>query len=331
MDKITISVAVATYNGERYIEQQIQSIVDQTVKVNEIVISDDGSADNTLLIIRNMQKKYAEKTDIDITVLDDNIRHGPCGNFEHAIRHCSGDYIFLCDQDDIWAPDKVKFVVETFYVNKWAECVFHDAILIDKENIDIKGMFMRNKYPAGKLSRDLFLETSVSGPIINGMVMCVSKRLVEKAMPFPKCTNFHDQWLAFCALCMDGLFFLPKKLTYYRLHGANFSGNSAYKGNMIDRIRKLLNKPKWSISLFYDNYYMGRAICDHLEKMELTDTGAYDISKRLIDIGQKNMEAFDSPKIIGFFKLLKLFITDMRFRRIGLNSFLSQLMCIILK
>ena len=260
-----ISVAMATYNGEKYIGEQIQSILNQELRVDEIVFSDDGSTDDTVSIIRS----FINVTDTKIVILSDNKRHGPCGNFEHAINHCSGDYIFLCDQDDIWLPDKTRHVVNIFKEYPWIECVFHDASLIDKKGQFLEGDFTHKKYPLGKLSRDDYLGAAVSAPITNGMVMCISNRLAKKARPFPKSKNFHDQWLMFCALCMDGVYHLQKCLTYYRLHGANYSGNIAYGGNYKDRIKKILDKPKNASSLFYENYYLGISTKRLIEEYKL--------------------------------------------------------------
>ena len=108
------SVAMATYNGALYIEKQILSIINQTRRVNEIVISDDGSSDDTLEIVRKLAKS-PEAVEIKFKILTDNPRHGFCGNFEHAISHCDGDYIFICDQDDIWLNNKVERVINLNY------------------------------------------------------------------------------------------------------------------------------------------------------------------------------------------------------------------------
>ena len=89
-----ISVAVATYNGEKYIKEQLESIIDQTVMVDEIVISDDGSKDNTIPIIQSIQSKNPA---IHFVLLTDNTKHGAMGNFEHALVNCTGDFIFLAD------------------------------------------------------------------------------------------------------------------------------------------------------------------------------------------------------------------------------------------
>ena len=109
---IRVSVAVATYNGERYLAEQLESILDALEQNDEIVISDDGSTDDTRKVIETFQKK-----DSRIRLVD-GPRQGVKKNFESAIRSCSGQYIFLCDQDDIWTKDKVEVVLHAFEKEK---------------------------------------------------------------------------------------------------------------------------------------------------------------------------------------------------------------------
>lgn len=110
-----ISIAMAAYNGEKYIRQQIESMCEQTIKPDEIIISDDGSSDSTVSIIKELIHKYSSKG-IVIKLLQDNPRHGYCGNFEWAISHTSGDFIFVSDQDDIWYFNKIESILQFFYV-----------------------------------------------------------------------------------------------------------------------------------------------------------------------------------------------------------------------
>lgn len=122
-----VSVAMATYNGAAYIKEQISSILEQDLSVDEIVISDDGSQDNTLELIQEFQ-------DDRIKLFTDNKKHGFVGNFEHAITKCTGDIIFLADQDDVWWPNKVKKFVEVFEQIPSAKLVFSNGDIIGKKN-----------------------------------------------------------------------------------------------------------------------------------------------------------------------------------------------------
>ena len=99
-DKTMISVCMATYNGEKYIREQVESILCQLGPEDEIVISDDGSKDHTIQMVDSLDKR--------IKVFLNEGKHGVVPNFENALKHSSGDYIFFSDQDDIWSPDKVE-------------------------------------------------------------------------------------------------------------------------------------------------------------------------------------------------------------------------------
>ena len=96
-----ISVCIATFNGEKYISSQLDSILNQVVPVHEIIISDDMSTDNTIEIIKNCNNPI-------IKIFINKERLGVAKNFENAIKHANGDFIFLCDQDDIWLKNKTQ-------------------------------------------------------------------------------------------------------------------------------------------------------------------------------------------------------------------------------
>ena len=123
---------MASYNGARYIQQQIDSICNQSIRPDEIIISDDGSSDNTIEIILGSANMY-KPVGIDIRCLTDNPRKGYCGNFEWAITHTSGHYIFLSDQDDVWYENKIQTVLKVFDDHHDAECVIHECVLIDEK------------------------------------------------------------------------------------------------------------------------------------------------------------------------------------------------------
>ena len=114
-----ISVCIATYNGDKYIEEQILSILNQLSDKDEIIISDDGSKDKTLKVIDRLDDKR-------IKVFKNNNRHGVVPNFENALKHASGEYIFFSDQDDIWQSDKVKICIDNLYDS---DLVVHNSVV----------------------------------------------------------------------------------------------------------------------------------------------------------------------------------------------------------
>ena len=335
-----ISVVIATYNGEKFIEEQLQSICNQTVKPDEIIVSDDGSKDATLTIVRKVSK-LPEASEIRFIVLQDNPRHGYGGNFEWALKHSSGDYIFLCDQDDVWLPEKVENVIDIFNNHSDAKLVFHDAELIDKDGRRIPGSFapvlgrlnIRNKQGLVKIGTS-FCEIACSASFINGMCMCISKDLMEESIPFPY-NKSHDQWLLFLATANDSAYFLNQILTQYRLHGMNTCGHYAFKGSLLNRLRKWKDTIISRNVTFSDRYYLAKAMLQYLENNysdNLTPEleSASKTAARIVDIGEKTIECALSGRVSGAIKLIKLYVTDMRYRRSGTNLFLYQLANIIL-
>ena len=132
--RLSLSIALATYNGERYISEQLRSITCQTRLPDELVISDDASSDATQAII----KSFAQNAPFPIRIVENSERVGSTGNFESAIRLCSGDIIFLCDQDDVWYSNKIALVEERFVNNPDVGAVFTDADVVD-ENLRMSG------------------------------------------------------------------------------------------------------------------------------------------------------------------------------------------------
>ena len=339
MEKL-ISVAIASYNGEKYIEEQLLSICDQTLRPDEIIVSDDGSKDATVEIVRRFSTR-PEVQGIRIIILQDNPRHGYGGNFEWALMHSSGDYIFLCDQDDVWVPEKVEKVIEFFDAHPDADLVFHDAELIDKDGKHISGPFaplleelgIKSRLGEAKIGVQ-FCEKACSAPFINGMCMCITKALKERSIPFPL-NRAHDHWLIFLATVSDSAFFLNQILAQYRLHGTNTCGSSAYRGSIIDKVKKWKGKIKAGRVTFSDRYRMGRAMLMYLEN-HYTDRLTPDLqralstAKRIVDIGEKEIDAAMSGKLSGSIKLMRLYVSDKRYRRSGTHSFLYQLADILL-
>ena len=120
-----ISVCIATYNGGRFIREQVMSILPQLGEEDEMVVSDDGSTDDTIAILESFH-------DPRIKIFVNEGRHGFIWNFENALKHSSGAFVFLCDQDDVWKQDKVKVVIQALEKH---DMVLHDAELVDQDGV----------------------------------------------------------------------------------------------------------------------------------------------------------------------------------------------------
>ena len=178
----SISVAMATFNGEKYIEEQIDSIINQLETIDELIISDDGSSDNTINII----KKY-KKSD-DRIKLYYGPKNGVKQNFANAINHCNGKYIFLADQDDVWYDNKIDKVLDAFATSS-ATCVVHNADIVDEnlKKID-KSYFEYRKSGKGKI-KNIVKNTYI------GCCMAFNSSIKEKILPIPNDIEMHDQWI----------------------------------------------------------------------------------------------------------------------------------------
>ena len=211
------SVALCSYNGEKYIHQQIDSILSQTHKPSEIVVCDDGSTDKTPEILAEYQKQYPEIFRIHFN--ESNLRS--VKNFEKAISLCSKDIIFLSDQDDIWAENKAEKIVS--FLDNHAEidvvatngfCIDENGAVHEKYSLWDAPVFLKEK---GK-NIDYF-EIILLCNIATGASMAFRAALKPEIMPFPVLKDYHhDEWIALNTARKGRFEFLNDKLFYYRTH-----------------------------------------------------------------------------------------------------------------
>jgi len=219
--KNSISVALCTYNGAKYLNQQLDSILNQTVPVTEIVVCDDCSKDNTKDIIESYSKKHPGLFNIHYNTK--NLRSNK--NFEKAIALASGDYIFLADQDDLWLPNKVDETLKVFNKNKHIEGVFSNAYLIDGENnllFEDFTLWDNFNFPEHKLNdpKILFKRLIYRGNFLTGATLCISKKAKDSIFPFQTVEKklLHDEWIAHQLARKNTLFFSKECLVSYRIH-----------------------------------------------------------------------------------------------------------------
>jgi glycosyltransferase involved in cell wall biosynthesis len=229
----SISVAMATYNGEKYIKEQIDSILVNLRKNDELIISDDGSTDNTISIIKDFQKK-----DKRITLLN-GPRLGVKQNFANSIKNCNGDYIFLSDQDDIWDGNKVREVMKAFKEDDIL-LVEHDCTLIDNEYHVINQSFFKYRKCGPGIIKNIYKNTYI------GCCMAFKSNLKKNILPIPNNIEMHDQWIGLIAEKFGKVKFIEKKLIKYRRHGENTTSLKHYTlkkmlKNRVQIIRCLKN------------------------------------------------------------------------------------------
>ena len=203
-----ISVCIATYNGEKYIKEQLDSILPQLPNDAEVIISDDSSTDNTLQIIDSFR-------DNRIHVLPNQKFRSPIFNFENALNHSNGDYIFLSDQDDIWMPERIKRMLPL--LTEFDLVVSDCKVVNDKQEVLMESFFERVKARKG------FLRNLIGGSSYIGCCMAFKRKVLEKALPFPKNIPMHDFWIAMVAEIFFKIKFIDEPLVLYRRHASNSS------------------------------------------------------------------------------------------------------------
>lgn len=202
---------MATYNGEKYLEEQLDSIINQSYKNIEIIIVDDCSKDNTVAIV----KKYQSKFDF-IKLFVNEKNSGVTPTFEKAIIECKGTFIAIADQDDIWELNKIEILVNNL---EDFDAVYSNSLLVDAQGNSLNKSFttiMNMKtYRSGT---PFLLSNSVPGHTI-----LMKAIFARKILPFPKKMLF-DLWIGFCAASNNGIKFVDKTLVNYRQHETNTIG-----------------------------------------------------------------------------------------------------------
>lgn len=206
-----ISVCMATYNGEKYIVQQLSSILSQLNAEDELIVSDDSSTDATLALVREMN-------DPRIRIFPGNQFHSPIYNFEFCLTKASGDIILLSDQDDIWLPGKVSTIMEIFSNDPDVTLVASDAQIINARGAMIAETF----YPAGVKFTSSVLANIVKNRFL-GCSLAIRRRILPVVLPFPRRLPMHDSWLGIMNLLFGKVHFIKTPLLAYRRHEANFS------------------------------------------------------------------------------------------------------------
>ena len=207
MKDIRVSVAIATYNGEKYIKEQLDSILVNLKDNDEIIISDDGSTDNTISII----EKYNDSR----IIIVDGPKSGVKMNFENAIKNCKGKYIFMSDQDDIWMDNKVSIILNKFCDTN-CDLVLHDAIVFNSDANEI----IYNSFFNYRKTKSGIVNNIIKNNYI-GCCMAFDNKLKDSILPIPNNIKMHDQWIGILAEKYGTVELIEDKLIKYRRHSNN--------------------------------------------------------------------------------------------------------------
>jgi glycosyltransferase involved in cell wall biosynthesis len=227
------SICIATYNGEKYIHEQLSSILSQINIDDEVIISDDNSTDNTIQIINSIN-------DPRIKLINGGF-HNFTFNFENAIKQAKGEYIFLADQDDVWLPNKYKTTLNAL---KTYDLVCSNAIITDQNLNHIHPSFFQY-YNSGSGKLKNIIKCTYCGAC-----MAFNKKILHAIQPFPNTSIFgHDLWIGLVAESIGKVLFLETPLIRYRRHDNSLTTIS---NNFLTRSKRpLAIKLKSRISIIY--------------------------------------------------------------------------------
>jgi len=250
-----INLLLSTYNGEKYLKEQLDSLLAQTYKNIEIIVRDDGSSDGTLDILNTY----------DVVVLDSSENVGPKKSFasllEYAVQNTDSDYFMFCDQDDVWNQDKIENIynrmleLESKYLDL-PLLVHSDLEVVDENLVSIHKSFMYYQHIDAKQNKlnNLLIQNTVTG-----CTMMINRKLVEIALPIPKEAIMHDWWLGLVATKFGKISYLDETTIKYRQHVKNSVGAKQFNFRYaLDNINKA--------NLLKDNISQAKAFLEMYRK-----------------------------------------------------------------
>ncbi|MGI5850189.1 MAG: glycosyltransferase family 2 protein [Christensenellales bacterium] len=313
MQGITSDVAIvmATYNGEKYIEEQVESLQKQTYPHWKLFISDDMSSDRTV----NIVKRLCE-TDKRISLLKTDKNLGVTLNFLNALETVFNlnqfDYFMFSDQDDVWMPDKIELTIKYMKEQeKNADIVLvHTDLRVVDETAQTIICESYKRFAGLKNIEENVFERLLAQPFVFGCTVMINKELVKRLFPIPANVYAHDSWASLVAAGLGKVAYLNVPTISYRQHNSNASGGTSEK-SFINRIKRVTIGWKKQIDITRRRVKQCSDLLDYLEK----GTMYYDIlEKYCLDIRQSSIKAIKTSiqqKILrqGFFANVLYFIT----------------------
>lgn len=305
-------VLIATYNGIKFIKEQLDSILNQTQKVDEIIISDDGSSDGTFEFLN----EYADThSDYNIVIVKNCGEHGVTKNFENAYNNSTADILFFADQDDVWKQDKVEVFMKAF--EKYPECglVFSDAIVTDdKLNFSGKTVWdyffpdvrdwINNDDIYTIIDRDFLVKRISHINVIPGMCIAIKKEIMKITVPFNSVLIHDDIVMMYSAMC-SRICCINKTESYYRQHGNNSIGVSEINSDSEKRRNSLSGLIK-NTDLTMKNVLYDYIRTEYFN--ELDKNGEYAFLCKQYKVMKKLLSAAKSNAVFALFKLISVLI-----------------------
>lgn len=263
---------MCTYNGERFIKQQLESIAEQTKLPDEIVVNDDNSADSTVKIIEKVKDEF----NLPLILRVNEKRIGVENNFSLALSQTCGNVIFFCDQDDVWLPEKIRTMIEPFQVDETVSFVYSDGYIVGPD-LQKSGNTLFLRKPEKKLEdgdlRDLeFLIRKGKSPGIKASASAFSSKIRDVIGQIPEHVA-HDSWVAIWGYALGRVIAINEPLYLYRRHdqtSGKSSSNLLISG--LQKSRKKRSKPN-NIEVLFHRVYERMCEIEHdsIDKKQFTD------------------------------------------------------------
>lgn len=218
-----VSIAMATFNGAKYLQDQLDSFLSQTLRPDELIVCDDCSNDNTIEIL----EKFKKTVPFDVIVLKNESTLGVSRNFEKAILFCSGDIIFISDQDDVWNVEKINSIVNYFHGDNELQIVINDALIVDEYLIPGEASVLQQTYRL----------TGSTNEFIHGCCTAFRKTFRDFCFPLPRVGEVvpgFDGWLHTVGVYLGVRVVVPISFQYYRRHQSNVSNSNSYDAKKLN-------------------------------------------------------------------------------------------------
>jgi len=281
-----ISVALCTYNGARFLQEQLDSLLAQDRLPDEIVVCDDGSTDQTIPILEAFQAKVT----FPVVLHRNPVNFGPAKNFENAIKLCCGDLIALADQDDIWLPEKLALSEQYFIKHPNSEVVFSNGLVVNSDlaplNYTLWDQVGFTPSECQKVCRNQGLEVLLKHVVVTGATMVIKASILERALPIPRLW-MHDAWIAIIAATSGTLGVVQAPLFLYRQHAANVIG--APRRSIFQRFQETFKIDRRAYhALEFDRYF-----CLRERLLTFANINRAD-AKDLVDLKLKHLKVRSS-------------------------------------
>ena len=296
-----ITIILATYNGEIYLEELLESLLTQSHTNWNLIIHDDNSTDQTNIILKKYVKMYPNK----IKLIDDDISFGsPSANFNFLLEQVVVDYIMFCDQDDIWLPNKMEITLQKMQEieKEYPELpilIHTDLMVVDEKLNTIDESFWHYQHidpSVDSLNRLLIQNT------ITGCTTMMNKKLVELSLPIPAKALMHDGWVGLVATGLGKISYIGEPTIKYRQHSSNDTGAKQFTyTEMIKKAFHVFKNDELYINSFYSNIEQAKEFLT-IYKHRL-DNKDIEMISNFIDLKEKSF--WERKKTILKYKLLK--------------------------